>query len=390
MWRPTDRLPDLTDGALARLLGREGAPKAPAAMLERLAGRTVLVTGAGGSIGSELCRQILAASPKAIVMVDAGEAALFYIDEELRQRCKAEGLDVALIPLLGSITDAERLDAIFGRFAVDMVFHAAAYKHVPLVELNFSEAIRNNVIGTETVIRCCIRHRVKSFVLLSTDKAAEPVSIMGTSKRLAELLVAAHAATADCVMSVVRFGNVFASSGSLVPVILRQIGRGGPVTVTSPAATRFFMTTAEAAQLVIAVAGLGSRGGLFVFEMGEPVSIDTLVRRLIAASGLTVRDEHRPDGDIELIYTGLRPGERLEEVAIPRASLRATPHPKIHEVRQPPTAAIPPDELVRVATAAARESTSARAMALMQAVIAEAELAGTPARAKAEAAVRVA
>jgi FlaA1/EpsC-like NDP-sugar epimerase len=373
-------LTEFTDEALARLLGREGAPKTPDEMLRSVAGKTVLVTGAGGSIGSELCRQILGAAPKAIVMVDAGEAALFYIDEELRQRCRAEGLNVSLVPLLGSITDGERLDAIFGRFAIDMVFHAAAYKHVPLVELNFSEAIRNNVIGTETVIRASIRHRVKSFVLLSTDKAAEPVSVMGTSKRLAELLVIAHSTAADCVMSVVRFGNVFASSGSLVPVILRQVARGGPVTVTSPLATRFFMTTAEAAQLVIAVAGLGSRGGLFVFEMGEPVRIDTLVRRLIAARGLTVRDDDHPGGDIELVYTGLRPGERLEEVAIPRSSLRATPHPKIYEVRQPPLGALSPDELVRGATAAARESTSQRAMALMQGV-----LAGARGRARAEA-----
>jgi FlaA1/EpsC-like NDP-sugar epimerase len=366
-------LTEFTDEALARLLGREGAPKVPEEMLRSVSGKTVLVTGAGGSIGSELCRQILGAGPKAIVMLDAGEAALFYIDEELRQRCRAEGLTVSLVPLLGSITDAERLDAIFARFPVDMVFHAAAYKHVPLVELNFSEAIRNNVIGTETVIRAAMRHRVRSFVLLSTDKAAEPVSIMGTSKRLAELLVVAHAASADCVLSVVRFGNVFASSGSLVPVILRQVARGGPVTVTSPLATRFFMTTAEAAQLVIAVAGLGSRGGLFVFEMGEPVRIDTLVRKLIAARGLTVKDESRPGGDVELIYTGLRPGERLEEVAIPRSSLRATPHPKIYEVRQPPMAALSPDELVRTAAAAAREATAERAMTLMQSTLARAQ-----------------
>lgn len=362
-----DRRISFTDEALARLLGRRSTPDNDAGnAAAHLRGKTVLVTGAGGTIGSELCRHIVSGAPRALVMLDAGEAALFYIDEELRHRVGADGGDIELAPILGSVTDEERLEAVFSSFDVDVVFHAAAYKQVPLVEANFGEAIRNNVMGTDNVIRAAIRHGVGQFVLLSTDKAAEPVSIMGASKRLGELLVNAHATGRHPVMSVVRFGNVFASSGSLVPVILGQIERGGPVTVTSPAATRYFMTTSEAAELVITVAGFEIGGSLFVFDMGEPVRIDTLVRKLIAASGRSVRDDGNPDGDIVVVYTGLRPGERLEELALPAVALRPTAHAKILEAQSGLGPRVAAAEIISLARAACKETTAARAMSLMR------------------------
>ncbi len=375
MRQAADRRISFTDEALARLLGRDPAPDNDASTAAaNMRGKTVLVTGAGGSIGSALCRHIAAGAPKALVMLDAAETALFHIDEELLHQAAATGARIRLVPVLGSVIDEARLDAVLSSHAVDVIFHAAAYKHVPLVELNFGEAIRNNVLGTDAVLRAAIRHGVGQFVLLSTDKAAAPVSIMGASKRLAELLVSAYSTRPAPILSVVRFGNVFASSGSLVPVILAQIDRGGPVTVTSPAATRFFMTTSEAAELVITVAGFGVSGGLFVFDMGEKVRIDTLVRKLIEASGHRVRDAADPDGDVDLVYTGLRPGERLEEVALPADALRSTTHPKILEVRGGLGTGASADEIIALANLAARESTASRAMALMRRLTADPSL----------------
>lgn len=298
-----------------------------------VAGKTVLVTGAGGSIGSELCRNLIGCGPAALVMLDHSEAALYSIDAELRETKPA----CRLIPVLGSIGDAALLREILVRHSVHSVIHAAAYKHVPIAETNPAATVANNVFGTRILAECSVKAGVRRFVLISTDKAVRPVGVMGASKRLAEMVVQdiarRHPATG---FSIVRFGNVLGSSGSVVPLFRRQIERGGPVTVTHPEVTRYFMTPAEAARLVLAVLGFPSatRAGVYVLDMGHPVRIADLARRMIRESGMTVRDDRCPDGDIEIRMTGLRAGDKLHEELLIDVETQPTQHPRILLARE--------------------------------------------------------
>lgn len=334
----------LSDGGITNLdindlLGRDVVVPATSVMNDHLANRTILVTGAGGSIGSELCRQIVSARPSKLLLFDSSEYAVYSIHRELElalASLAAEGgedpCDTQLIPLLGSVQDAQRIDEIIACWQPSHIYHAAAYKHVPLVERNPIEGVVNNVFGTLTVARACIRHKVSHFVLISTDKAVRPTNIMGATKRLAEMVLQSLADEAsETRLSMVRFGNVLGSSGSVVPVFRQQILAGGPVTITDERITRFFMTIPEAAQLVIQAGAMATGGEVFVLDMGEPVKIVDLARNMIELSGLTVRDRLNPFGDIELQFVGLRPGEKLfEELLIEDAPL-PTSHPRIRK-----------------------------------------------------------
>jgi FlaA1/EpsC-like NDP-sugar epimerase len=289
-----------------------------------------MVTGAGGSIGSELCRQILRVGPEVIVLFEVSEAALYAIDKELRALVKKHDLHTAVFALLGSVQDQRRVQEIMERFEVDTVYHAAAYKHVPMVEQNIVEGACNNVLGTLRTAKAAIGAGVKSFVLVSTDKAVSPTNVMGATKRLAEQTLQALQTTTDTIrFSMVRFGNVLESSGSVVPLFREQISHGGPITVTHPLIIRYFMTIPEAAQLVIQAGAMAKGGDVFVLDMGEPVKIVDLARRMVNLSGLTVRDDENPDGDIEIEFTGLRPAEKLYEELLIGENASGTEHPRI-------------------------------------------------------------
>lgn len=314
------------------LLGRE--PVVPNHILlgKNVAGRVVLVTGAGGSIGSELSRQILLQGPSTLLLFEQSEFALYEIHQELQARLDASDAtcSVTLVPILGSIRDAERVRCVIATWKPSTVYHAAAYKHVPLVEHNPVEGIRNNVFGTLTVAKAAADEGVADFVLISTDKAVRPTNIMGASKRLAEMVLQGLAASNTRTrFSMVRFGNVLGSSGSVVPRFRQQIRDGGPITLTHPDITRYFMTIPEAAQLVIQAGALAKGGEVFVLDMGQPVKIMDLARRMVELSGLTVRSEARPDGDIEITITGLRPGEKLYEELLIGDNPQPTSHPRI-------------------------------------------------------------
>ncbi|MBA4210776.1 MAG: hypothetical protein C0454_14730, partial [Parvibaculum sp.] len=301
--------------------------------------KNVLVTGAGGSIGSELCRQIMVCQPKRLVLFDSSEFALFGVHQELLPRAGRSGVD--LVPVLGSVQDEERISEVVSSFEPDTIYHAAAYKHVPLVQGNPIEGLKNNVWGTMACARAAHRHGVGKFVLVSTDKAVRPTNVMGASKRLAELVLQAIDADLRSApelqddggrntrFSMVRFGNVLDSSGSVVPLFRKQIEDGGPITLTHPEVTRFFMTIPEAAQLVIQAGAMGQGGDVFLLDMGEPVQIAQLARRMIALSGLTAKDEENPDGDIEIRVVGLRPGEKLYEELLIGNNPQPTDHPRI-------------------------------------------------------------
>ncbi|SEK69801.1 NDP-sugar epimerase, includes UDP-GlcNAc-inverting 4,6-dehydratase FlaA1 and capsular polysaccharide biosynthesis protein EpsC [Roseovarius nanhaiticus] len=311
------------------LLGRDKVDLDTPEIAKAYAGRTVLVTGAGGSIGSELCRQLINRRPKRIVLFEHSEIALYAIDQDMRKR--AAGAGVAITTRLGSVTDAARVAAVMSECEVEIVLHAAAYKHVPIVEENELEGARNNVMGTKVVADAAMRAGVERFILVSTDKAVRPTNIMGASKRLAELVVQdLQTRTTRTRFAIVRFGNVLGSSGSVLPLFERQIKQGGPVTVTHPEVTRFFMTIPEAARLVLLAGAYAKGSDVFVLDMGEPQKIIDIARRMVEMSGRTVRDSKTGKGDIEIEITGLRPGEKLyEELLIDDDSLRATPHPKI-------------------------------------------------------------
>jgi FlaA1/EpsC-like NDP-sugar epimerase len=313
------------------LLGRE--PVAPDLdLLERdVRGRVVLVTGAGGSIGSELCRQILALRPSTLLLVDSSEYALYSIHRDLeRIEAAAEDEGSELVPLLGSICDEARMRAIFRAWRPHIVYHAAAYKHVPLVEHNPIEGIRNNVFGTLVAAQTAQEFGAGRFVLISTDKAVRPTNIMGTSKRIAEMVLQAFAAEqAGTCFSMVRFGNVLGSSGSVVPLFRQQVAAGGPVTVTDPEVTRYFMTIPEAAQLVLHAGAMAQGGEVFVLDMGEPVRILDLAVRIIELSGFKARHAAEPNGEIEIVFSGLRPGEKLYEELLIGNNPAATSHPRI-------------------------------------------------------------
>ena len=324
---------DLRELDIDDLLGRE--PVVPNHILlgKNVTGRTVLVTGAGGSIGSELCRQIALLHPAALLLIEQSEYALYEIHQELQARFDER--ETRLVPLLASVRDAERMHEIMSTWHPDTVYHSAAYKHVPLVEHNPAEGVRNNVFGTLVAAQAARENGVADFVLISTDKAVRPTNIMGASKRLAEMVLQGLAAqTSNTKFTMVRFGNVLGSSGSVVPRFRQQIRDGGPVTLTHPEITRYFMTIPEAAQLVIQAGAMARGGDVFVLDMGEPVRIIDLARRMIELSGLQVRDDDNPDGDIEIAISGLRPGEKLYEELLIGDNPKPTTHPRIMKAHE--------------------------------------------------------
>ena len=307
-------------------LGRDNLEATLPGVSDTYKGRRILVTGAGGSIGAELCRQLILYEPSALVLLDHGEHALFRIDRELKSL--TDTLDI--LPVLGSVCDKSLMREVMEDLSVDIVLHAAAYKHVPLVEGNALEGMRNNVLGTKCVADAARDAGVERFILVSTDKAVRPSSAMGASKRLAEMSVQDLATRSDDTrFSMVRFGNVLGSSGSVIPLFQEQIANGGPVTLTHSDVTRYFMTIPEAVRLVL-VAGSFARGGdVFVLDMGKPVPVYNVARQMIEAAGLSVRDAENPEGDIEITITGLRPGEKLHEELLIGSDMLTTPHPKI-------------------------------------------------------------
>lgn len=331
---------DLQPVSIEDLLGREPSVPDPALLRACVSGKRVLVTGAGGSIGSELCRQIIDLGATNLLMLERNEFALYAIDGELQGRIRRAGGATELVPVLGDAANAGRLRSLCERFSIDTIFHAAAYKHVPMVEANLCAGVSNNVQATRAVIEAARGATVAHLILISTDKAVRPTNAMGASKRICELLIqaaAAEVATSGSgpVMAMVRFGNVLGSSGSVIPLFHRQIAAGGPVTVTHPSITRYFMTIPEAVQLVLQASGMARGGDLFLLDMGDPVRIADLARQMIELSGLRVRDEHNPDGDIAIHYTGLRPGEKLYEELLISADDHATDHPLIRRANEP-------------------------------------------------------
>lgn len=312
------------------LLGRESVVPDPALLGRCIAGKVVLVSGAGGSIGSELCRQIIRLQPTRLVLMELSEFALYAIEQELRDLCKGLAVSVELVAVMGSVTQQRRNEMVMTRFGVQTVYHAAAYKHVPLVEQNPIEGLRNNAVGTRRMAEAALAAGVETFVLISTDKAVRPTNVMGASKRLSELILQAFAArgggTRFCM---VRFGNVLGSSGSVVPLFRKQIAAGGPITLTHPEITRYFMTIPEASQLVIQAGSMGQGGEVYVLDMGMPVRILDLATRMVHLSGLEVRDEQHPDGDIAITIVGLRPGEKLYEELLIGENVGGTSHPLI-------------------------------------------------------------
>ncbi|EJB0233981.1 polysaccharide biosynthesis protein [Vibrio vulnificus] len=325
---------ELKDVAIEDLLGRDPVEPNPELMKANIRGKVVMVTGAGGSIGSELCRQIVRQKPKTLILFELSEYGLYEIDKELSGMVEAMQLEVEIIPLLGSVQRINRLSATMRAFGVQTVYHAAAYKHVPLVEYNVVEGVRNNVFGTYYSAKAAIEAGVESFVLISTDKAVRPTNVMGTSKRMAELALQALAAKENDKVNgtrfcMVRFGNVLGSSGSVIPLFKRQIEEGQAITVTHPDIIRYFMTIPEAAQLVIQAGAMGKGGDVFVLDMGEPVKIVDLAKNLIQLSGLEVKSSDNPNGDIEIKFTGLRPGEKLYEELLIGDNVEGTDHERI-------------------------------------------------------------
>ncbi|WP_330925638.1 nucleoside-diphosphate sugar epimerase/dehydratase [Candidatus Sororendozoicomonas aggregata] len=349
------KVQEVQDIDLGDLLNREQVPPAPKLLKKSINNKVVLVTGAGGSIGSELCRQIVQNGVKSLILFEVSEYALYRIDQELRKALTVQRLSASVIPVLGSVNDPDRLLDIMKEYRVQTVYHAAAYKHVPLVEYNISQGIRNNVMGTLYTAQAAIIAGVERFVLISTDKAVRPTNVMGASKRLAEMVLQAlntekfitpygrsllkdmpnkQPVINNTRFTMVRFGNVLGSSGSVIPKFREQIKAGGPVTVTHPEITRYFMTIPEAAQLVIQAGSLGSGGEVFVLEMGEPVKVVDLAQRMITLSGLTKRDAEHPDGDIDIRFTGLRPGEKLYEELLIGGVVHSTEHSRIFKANE--------------------------------------------------------
>jgi FlaA1/EpsC-like NDP-sugar epimerase len=323
---------ELIDVEIEDLLGREPVTPLPQLMALNITGKNVMVSGAGGSIGSELCRQIIKFKPKKLVLFELSEFALYEIERELSEYILKNGLHIKVYPLMGSVQRINRVENIMMAFNINTIYHAAAYKHVPLVEHNVVEGIRNNVFGTYYAARAAINAGVETFVLISTDKAVRPTNVMGASKRMAELVLQAlsqasfNTATRFCI---VRFGNVLGSSGSVIPLFRRQIQEGGPITLTHEDITRYFMTIPEAAQLVIQSGAMGKGGDVFVLDMGDSVKIKDLAEKLVRLSGLEIKDLNNPNGDIEIQCTGLRPGEKLFEELLIGANVQDTFHERI-------------------------------------------------------------
>ncbi|MGR5153878.1 polysaccharide biosynthesis protein [Photobacterium swingsii] len=328
------QIDQLRDVPIEDLLGRDPVEPQQSLLEANIKDKVVMITGAGGSIGSELCRQIIKQKPKALVLFELSEFGLYQVDRELNQLKAEFDISVPVIPLLGSVQRPHRLVTAMKSYSVDTVYHAAAYKHVPLVEYNVIEGVRNNIYGTYFTAKAAIEAGVESFVLISTDKAVRPTNVMGTTKRMAELGLQALAeqennrkgGTRFCM---VRFGNVLGSSGSVIPLFKKQIANGGPLTVTHPDITRYFMTIPEAAQLVIQAGAMGKGGDVFVLDMGESVKITDLAENLIKLSGLEVKSDQNPHGDIEIKFTGLRPGEKLYEELLIGDNVSSTAHSRI-------------------------------------------------------------
>lgn len=338
------KVDDIQEVDIADLLGRDAIPAQGELLEHCIKSQVVLVTGAGGSIGSELCRQIISLKPTTLLLFDHSEFNLYTILSELEQRITRESLPVKLLPILGSVRNQGKLLDVMKTWHVDTVYHAAAYKHVPMVEHNIAEGVLNNVIGTLNTAQAALQSGVANFVLISTDKAVRPTNIMGSTKRLAELTLQALSRELAPVLfgdkanisrvnktrfTMVRFGNVLGSSGSVIPLFHKQIKSGGPLTVTHPKITRYFMTIPEAAQLVIQAGSMGQGGDVFVLDMGEPVKIVELAKKMVHLSGLSVRSDENPQGDISIEFTGLRPGEKLYEELLIGDNVVATQHPMI-------------------------------------------------------------
>ncbi len=334
------KLEELREVRIEDILGREPVPPRRELLERNIKDKVVLVTGAGGSIGSELCRQIVRLGPTRLICLDNSELAIYRLEQAIGRLCKEEGLDPEVAALLGSVHDAAKLTALMQDYGVQTVYHAAAYKHVPLLETNVSAGVRNNLLGTKVCAEAAARAGVELFVLISTDKAVRPTNVMGASKRLAELVLQSmQGAYSGTRFVMVRFGNVLGSSGSVVPLFREQILAGGPVTVTHPEITRYFMTLAEAGELVIQAGSMGKGGEVFLLDMGEPVRIDDLARRMVHLMGYDVKSEGNPDGDIEIVYTGLRPGEKLFEELLIGGETQETAHPRILcSLEEPPAA----------------------------------------------------
>lgn len=313
--------------ALEDLLGRDPIPPRPDLLRACITNKNVMVTGAGGSIGSELSRQVIELNPKRLILFEHSEFALYKIEAELRTKFNSK---IELLPILGSVRDFERIKKVISVFHIDTVYHAAAYKHVPLVEFNPIEGIQNNLFGTVNTALAALEYGVETFILISTDKAVRPTNIMGATKRLAEKFLQALSSTKNqTVFTMVRFGNVLGSSGSVVPLFRKQIRNGGPVTVTHPEIVRYFMTIPEAVGLVIQAGSMAKGGEVFVLDMGKPVKIIDLAKKMIQLSGLTIRDENNPEGEIDIVFTGLRPGEKLFEELLTGSNVVGTEHPMI-------------------------------------------------------------
>ncbi|MEX2495395.1 MAG: nucleoside-diphosphate sugar epimerase/dehydratase, partial [Woeseia sp.] len=348
------RVDDIRDVDVEDLLGRDAVPPDPKLLRASIAGKTVMVTGAGGSIGSELCRQIIHLLPKTLVLYEISEIALYNIEKELRGIADSLEIDCEIVSLIGSVHHIDRVREVLEIYHINTVYHAAAYKHVPVVEHNLLEGVHNNVFGTLHVAKAAIEAGTDTFVLISTDKAVSPTSVMGATKRFAELILQGlQDEHPEIRFSMVRFGNVLASSGSVVPLFREQIRKGGPVTVTHRDIIRYFMTIPEAAQLVIQAGAMAKGGDVFVLDMGQPVKIRDLARRMINLMGLTVRDENNPDGDIAIKYTGLRPAEKLYEELLIGTDVTGTSHPRImraSEAYMPFDSLVPLLEELRIAS----------------------------------------
>ena len=325
---------ELQQVSINDLLGRDSVTPNKSLLQANIKNKVVMITGAGGSIGSELCRQILAQKPTKIVLMELSEFALYSINGELQKLAKKLDYELIIVPLLGSVQHKTRLLTIMRTFCVQTIYHAAAYKHVPVVEHNVIEGVRNNIFGTLFVAEAAIEAQVETFVLISTDKAVRPTNVMGTTKRMAELVLQALAdktkqSKGKTRFCMVRFGNVLGSSGSVVPLFRAQIKGGGPITVTHPEIIRYFMTIPEASQLVIQAGAMGKGGDVFVLDMGDPVKIADLAAKMVHLSGMTVINDSNPDGDIAIEFTGLRPGEKLFEELLIGDDITLTDHRRI-------------------------------------------------------------
>ncbi len=366
------RVDELREIDVADLLGRDPVPPNRELLDASIRGKSVMVSGAGGSIGSELCRQIVLLAPKQLVLFENSEIALYNIERELQDLVEVRKLETKIFALLGNAHHKYRVRDVMQAFHVQTVYHAAAYKHVPIVEQNLVEGVHNNVFSTWHAAEAALEVGVETFVLISTDKAVNPTNVMGATKRLAEVVLQSlQTQTTRTRFCMVRFGNVLGSSGSVVPLFQEQIRRGGPVTVTHREVRRFFMTIPESAQLVLQAGSMGTGGDVFVLDMGQPVEIDELARRMIRLMGLSVREPSNPDGDIEIEYSGLRPGEKLYEELLIGSNVTGTEHPMIMRAIEPSPTWEEARELLAELTIAVNRIDCRQVMAVLEKAVRE-------------------